>query len=296
MRKRLLTILATITLSTALLVGCENKQEVTQVTTETATVTTTLEDSTKQTKEATVTPEETAEPTPEANVEAVEEATTEPETTEPAETAEPEQTEAPTSKAVPQYTYTDMSATMYTTQIVNVRNQPSTDGEKIGSLSAEQEVQVISRCNETGWYKFIWTDGSEAYVSDKYLSDSKVEKPVASEAPSNDGGGTAGTGSVASNWADSYPKNQWIDMGEYFFYIANSQPEANQVSCDYFSNHTTGDDAHLYHTDLNARYPDRRVYTGAFPTRKGNVPVAIVSTVIYDGNGDVVYVPKFFWN
>ena len=85
-------------------------------------------------------------------------------------------------------------------------------------------------------------------------------------------------------------------MGECFFYIANSQPEANQVSCDYFSNHLTGDDGHLYHTDLNARYPDRRVYTGAFPTRKGNVPVAIVSTVIYDGNGDVVYVPKFFWN
>ena len=291
MKKRFLGLLLGVLLVYAC-VGCGAESTTTEET-ETATTTSMEESTTEQTEEATVTPEETAEPTPEANVE---EATTEPETTEPAETAEPEQTEVPTSKAVPQYTYTDMSATMYTTQIVNVRNQPSTDGEKIGSLSAEQEVQVISRCNETGWYKFIWTDGSEAYVSDKYLSDSKVEKPVASEAPSNDGGSIAGTGSVASNWADSYPKNQWIDMGEYFFYIANSQPEANQVYGDYMITHTKGEDCHIYHPDLEVRYPDRRMYIMAFTTEKGNVPVCVVSTEANcDWRDPSWFRPKFIW-
>ena len=294
MKKRLIGLLLSVML-VFVCVGCGAEKTTTEPT-ETATTTSMEESTTEQTEEVTVTPEKTAEPTPEANVEAVEEATTEPETTEPAETAEPEQTEAPTSKAVPQYTYTDMSATMYTTQIVNVRNQPSTDGEKIGSLSAEQEVQVISRCNETGWYKFIWTDGSEAYVSDKYLSDSKVEKPVASEAPSNDGGSIAGTGSVASNWADSYPKNQWIDMGEYFFYSANSQPEANQVYGDYMITHTKGEDCHIYHPDLEVRYPDRRMYIMAFTTEKGNVPVCVVSTEANcDWRDPSWFRPKFIW-
>ena len=206
------------------------------------------------------------------------------------ETPEPEQAETATTEPVTQYTYTDMSATMYAQQTVNVRDLPDTNGNKVGSLSTNDEITISGQCNETGWYMFEYND-SVAFVSNKYIGENKVE---VQQAPADNS--TANSGSTASNWADSYPKNQWIDMGEYFFYIANSQPEANQVSCDYFSNHLTGDDGHLYHTDLNARYPDRRVYTGAFPTRKGNVPVAIVSTVIYDGNGDVVYVPKFFWN
>ena len=291
MHKRLLIILTTITLSTALLVGCGNKQEeIPQATTE--------EIAPEQTEEETTPPTEIAEPTPEATTEPVEEATTEPETTEPMETVEPEPTEEPTPEPTeeptpePQaiYTYTDMSATMYAQQTVNVRDLPDTNGNKVGSLSTNDEITISAKCNETGWYMFEY-NGNVAFVSNKYVSENKVE---IQQAPADNS--TANSGSTASNWADSYPKNQWVDMDEYFFYIANSQEEANQVSCDYFSNHLTGDDGHLYHTDLNARYPDRRVYTGAFPTRKGNVPVAIVSTVIYDGNGDVVYVPKFFWN
>lgn len=283
MHKRLLIILTTITLSTALLVGCGNKQEeIPQATTE--------EIAPEQTEEETTPPTEIAEPTPEATAEPVEEATTEPETTEPMETVEPEPTEEPTPELEPQvtYTYTDMSATMYAQQTVNVRDLPDTSGNKVGSLSANDEIAITGKCNETGWYRFDY-NGNVAYVSNKYVGDEKVE--VAPPASNNSGSGSANSGSVASNWADSYPKNQWIDMGEYFFYIANSQPEANQVSCDYFSNHTTGDDAHLYHTDLNARYPDRRLYTAAFPTEKGNVPIAIVSTYI----NEPWYCPKFIW-
>ena len=283
--------MTTILLAISVLSGCGAESTTTEPT-ETVTVTTTEESATKQTEEATATPEETAEPTPETKEETSEETTaeTEPETTETTETAEPEPTEEPTPEPEPQvtYTYTDMSATMYAQQTVNVRDLPDTSGNKVGSLSANDEIAITGKCNETGWYRFDY-NGNVAYVSNKYVGDEKVE--VAPPASNNSGSGSANSGSVASNWADSYPKNQWIDMGEYFFYIANSQPEANQVSCDYFSNHTTGDDAHLYHTDLNARYPDRRLYTAAFPTEKGNVPIAIVSTYI----NEPWYCPKFIW-
>ena len=288
MKKRLIGLLLSVML-VFVCVGCGAEKTTTEPT-ETATTTSMEESTTKQTEEATATPEETAEPTPETKEETSEETTaeTEPETTETTETAEPEPTEEPTPEPQVTYTYTDMSATMYAQQTVNVRDLPDTSGNKVGSLSANDEIAITGKCNETGWYRFDY-NGNVAYVSNKYVGDEKVE--VAPPASNNSGSGSANSGSVASNWADSYPKNQWIDMGEYFFYIANSQPEANQVSCDYFSNHTTGDDAHLYHTDLNARYPDRRLYTAAFPTEKGNVPIAIVSTYI----NEPWYCPKFIW-
>ena len=73
-----------------------------------------------------------------------------------------------------EYTYTEMNATMYATQTVNVRNLPNTDGEKIGSLSTNQEITVIGQCNETSWYK-VEIDGQTAFVSNSYLSTEKVE-------------------------------------------------------------------------------------------------------------------------
>ena len=185
MHKRLLTILATITLSTALLVGCGNKQEeIPQATTETATATTTEESITEQAEEATATLEKTAEPTPEVKEEPSEETTTEPET-EPTEIAEPEPTEEPTPESEPQaiYTFTDMSATMYAQQTVNVRDLPDTNGDKIGSLSTNDEITISAKCNETGWYRFEY-NGSVAYVSNKYVGENKFE---IQQAPTDNG-------------------------------------------------------------------------------------------------------------
>ena len=103
----------------------------------------------------------------------------------------------------PEFTFTEVSKTLYAVQSVNVRSGPSTDYDKIGGLTTNQEVQVISRCNETGWYKFIWTDGSEAYVSDKYLSDSKVEvAPPANNSGSGSEASNTGSTSGAFNEAD----------------------------------------------------------------------------------------------
>ncbi|MDD6155406.1 MAG: hypothetical protein PUB52_00045 [Lachnospiraceae bacterium] len=134
MHKRLLTILATITLSTALLIGCGNKQEeITQATAE--------ESAAEQTEEDTTPPTEIAEQTPEANSEPK---------TEPTETVAPEPTEEPTPEPQATYTYTDMSATMYAQQTVNVRDLPDVSGNKLGSLSPNDEITISGQCNETG--------------------------------------------------------------------------------------------------------------------------------------------------
>jgi len=108
-----------------------------------------------------------------------------------------------------EYTYTEMNATMYATQTVNVRNLPSTDGEKIGSLSTNQEITVLGQCNETSWYKFE-LDEQTAFVSNSYLSTEKVE--VAPPAPQ----------------PPQYV-NGWNDMGDWFVYIHSSLtcPENN---------------------------------------------------------------------
>lgn len=82
----------------------------------------------------------------------------------------------------PTYTYTELNKTMYAKSSVNVRDLPSTDGTKIGSLSKGQAVTVTGQCNETKWYR-INLDGTVAYVSNSYLVDNKP----AEETPSTGG-------------------------------------------------------------------------------------------------------------
>lgn len=83
------------------------------------------------------------------------------------------------------YTFNDMSATKYAKSTVNVRNLPDTDGEKVGSLSLNQEAAVTGQCNETGWYR-IEFDGNTAYVSDSCLVDNKIETQAESGAGTTD--------------------------------------------------------------------------------------------------------------
>lgn len=72
-----------------------------------------------------------------------------------------------------EYTYTEMEATMYAQQTVNVRDLPSTDGNKVGSLLTNDEVKVTGQA-DNGWYRIEYND-SVAYVSDSYLGENKVE-------------------------------------------------------------------------------------------------------------------------
>lgn len=220
MKKRITILMTTLLLTISVLSGCGAESTTTEPT-ETATATTTEESTTEQAEEATATSEETAEPTPEATEEPGEETTaeTEPETTEPTETVEPEQTETPTTEPVPQYTYTDMSATMYVQQTVNVRDLPDTTGNKVGSLSTNDEITISAKCNETGWYMFEY-NGSVAFVSNKYVSENKVE---VQQAPADNGSEQSqAPNTPASNsgdWKTLYSAGTWYDMGEFVFII-----------------------------------------------------------------------------
>lgn len=69
---------------------------------------------------------------------------------------------------------TSLDKIMYATAEVNIRSGASTEYEKTGSLSINEEVQVTGSI--TGWYE-VEINGTKGYVSDKYLSDSKVEIP-----------------------------------------------------------------------------------------------------------------------
>ncbi len=150
-------------------------------------------------------PEETAEPTEEPSAEETPEPTAEPETGAEApsdgnadesgsvtqtgqsgsadQTDEADQTGTNTGAetADSPYTINEMSSTMYAKSAVNVRNQPSTDGEKVGRLSYGQEITVTGQCEETGWYQ-IDLNGEKAFVSNSYII---AEKPVTTTAQTN---------------------------------------------------------------------------------------------------------------
>lgn len=247
MKKRLLGLLLGIMLVFGC-VGCGAENATTEPTTEAVeTATTSIEQS-----EVTDTPEETTVSTPE-ETEQAEEVVTETTKTEVASAEEPEATTEPSTEEVtpepteepePEYTYTDMTATMYATQTVNVRDLPDTSGNKVGSLSTNDEITISGQCNETSWYRFEY-NGNVAYVSNKYVGENKVE--VQQQATANNGSEQA---QAPSTPASNYEKNVWYDMGEYFFIMCNSQEEANY----YYGHH------YEVSPILEERYPDRGVY------------------------------------
>ena len=153
------------------------------------------------------------------SVESTEMATTEAAVAEPVTEPTVEPTEAPMeSKAAPAespapavepttapvestavstgYTYSELSQTMYAKSAVNVRDLPNTDGKKIGSLKASQEITVTGKCDQTGWYRFD-LNGTTGYVSDKYIVS---EKPVSNVAAT--GNSNAAGNQYASNTVD----------------------------------------------------------------------------------------------
>lgn len=99
------------------------------------------------------------------------------------------------------YTCTEMTQTMYAKSAVNVRDLPSTDGKKIGSLKASQEITVTGKCDQTGWYRFDWNN-TTGYVSDKYIVS---EKPaVNTVASTNNSSNTAGNQYTSNTGTDEF--------------------------------------------------------------------------------------------
>lgn len=99
------------------------------------------------------------------------------------------------------YTYKDMDVTKYAKSSVNVRNMPETEGDKVGTLSFNQEVKVTGQCNETGWYRIEFS-GETAYVSDSYLVDDKAETATENKSSVNDSTGSS-TDAGSSSSGDS---------------------------------------------------------------------------------------------
>lgn len=91
-----------------------------------------------------------------------------------------------TEESTEQIDITTLDKIMCAQSEVNTRLGDSTDYEKVGSLTKNQEVHVIGQSNSTGWYQ-IDTDSAVVFASDKYLADSKVEiqEPAQADAASN---------------------------------------------------------------------------------------------------------------
>ncbi len=111
------------------------------------------------------------------------------------------------------YTYTDEEKTMYATTTVNVRQKANGESEKLGSLSAGDEVAVTGYCNETGWIRITYNDGA-GYVSPDYLSDEKPE--VTTTATSTGSGSSSKSSGSSSGSSASTTGTTSTSSGAYF--------------------------------------------------------------------------------
>lgn len=187
---------AAILCAALMLTACGSKET---ANTETTSAETTSVESTEVTTTEAATTEPTVEPT-----EAPTESETAPTETAPAESPAPtvEPTAAPveSTDVSTGYTYSELNQTMYAKSAVNVRDLPSTDGKKIGSLKASQEITVTGKCDQTGWYRFDW-NGTTGYVSDKYIVS---EKPVSNVAASTSNSNAAGNKYASNTETDEF--------------------------------------------------------------------------------------------
>ncbi len=121
------------------------------------------------------------------------------------------------------YTINEMSSTMYAKSAMNVRNQPSTDGEKVGRLSYGQEVTVTGQCEETGWYQ-IELNGEAAFVSNSYIV---AEKPATTTTK------TTQTASNTGNQGSGQTTNQGTTNPETAAKTDNTAVDAQNVSGEF---------------------------------------------------------------
>ena len=189
MRKRLLAGILVATLSVALFAGCGDKSKNDSDVAEETAVTEEKEDATAETK---------GEDTEEVDAEAESE--------------------------TPGYTFSDMTKTMYAKSSVNVRSLPNTEGEKVGSLSKNQEVSVTGQCNETNWYRITYKD-TIAYVSNDYLVKDKLVEEAKTESASTQ------TQTASATTECPYPLYQVIDEGgdQVYFYCLGGPEKGNST-------------------------------------------------------------------
>lgn len=179
---------AAILCAALMLTACGSKETTSN---ETAVTETTSVESTEMASTEAAVAEPTAEPAvkpTEAPVES-EAAPTETSAESPAPAVEHTAAPVESTDVSTGYTYSELNQTMYAKSAVNVRDLPSTDGKKIGSLKASQEITVTGKCDQTGWYRFDWNN-TTGYVSDKYIVSEKPVSNVAATGNNNTAGNT----------------------------------------------------------------------------------------------------------
>ena len=130
----------------------------------------------------------------------------------------------------PEYTYETEDSIKYAFCSLNVRNKPDASGEKIGTFGEGEDIHVVARCNETGWYKVEY-GGGEGFVSDKYLLNEpvaveEVETPVTTVTTNGPFTGVNGASDAMvdyanQKWNEMVPeniRNRLIEAG-YKFYV-----------------------------------------------------------------------------
>ena len=188
-RKDAVKTVVAVLCAALMLTACGSKETTSNETA--VTETTSVESTEMASTEAAV-----AEPVTEPTVEPTEAPTETAPAESPAPAVEPTAAPVESTAVSTGYTYSELSQTMYAKSAVNVRDLPSTDGKKIGSLKASQEITVTGKCDQTGWYRFDWNN-TTGYVSDKYIVS---EKPVSNVAATGNNN-TAGN-QYASNTVD----------------------------------------------------------------------------------------------
>lgn len=190
---------AAILCAALMLTACGSKETTSNETANTET--TSVESTEMTTTEAAVT-EPTAEPTvePAETPTESEAAPTETPAESPAPAVEPTAASVEPTTVSTGYTYSELNQTMYAKSAVNVRDLPSTDGKKIGSLKASQEIVVTGKCDQTGWYRFDWNN-TTGYVSDKYIVS---EKPAVNTVASTGSNNTAGNQYANNTGTDEF--------------------------------------------------------------------------------------------
>ena len=184
---------AAILCAALMLTACGSKETTSNETA--STETTSAETTSVESTEVTTTEAATTEPTVEPAETPTESEATHTET--PAPAVEPTAAPVESTAVSTGYTYSELNQTMYAKSAVNVRDLPNTDGKKIGSLKASQEITITGKCDQTGWYRFE-LNNTTGYVSDRYIVS---EKPAVNTVAANGNSNTAGN-QYASNTVD----------------------------------------------------------------------------------------------
>ena len=235
-RKDAVKTVVAILCAALMLTACGSKETTSNETA--STETTSAETTSVESTEITTTEETVAEPTVEPTEAPMESKATPAES--PAPAVEPTAAPVESTAVSTGYTYSELSQTMYAKSAVNVRDLPNTDGKKIGSLKASQEITVTGKCDQTGWYRFEWNN-TTGYVSDRYIVSEKPVSNVAATGNSNAAGNTTQQNTAApaatptpaqtTTTGTTDTSGEYFDraMAEQVFALVNEERVANGI-------------------------------------------------------------------